>query len=81
MYFLRGCLYFISVFCSGIRLHYIRAALFLFICVLYLVEVTYYDYITDEKIGVDLETDCYYDIDQDRYLNGTTVSARCTFLQ
>jgi len=65
----------------GIRLHYMRAGLFLLSCLLYLAEVFYYDMISTDKIGVDLENDCFYDSDADRYLNGTTFSLSCTIKQ
>ena len=56
---------------AGIRIHYTRFIMFFIGCLLYLAEAVYYDHITDEKIGVNLQEDCNFDSDTSTYVNGS----------
>ena len=64
---------------TGIRMHYIRFLFFFAMCLLYLAEAIYYDHITEEKIGVNLETDCNFDLGTSEYRNNSYL--RCIRLQ
>lgn len=48
-----------------------RFFFFIIGCLLYLTEAVYYDHVTEEKIGVNLEEDCNFDPATSEYNNGT----------